>query len=56
MILEQTGAIREELRRLREETDASAQVLADSLALLNRSVDDLAERVALVEGRLGSPS
>ncbi len=56
VILEQTAAIREELRRLREETDASAQVLADSLALLNRSVDDLAERVALVEGRLGSPS
>jgi len=52
--LEQTAAIRDELGRFREETDASAQVLADTIALLNRSLDDLAERLAAVEGHLGS--
>jgi len=56
LILEQTAAIRDELGRFREETDASAQVLADTIALLNRSLDDLAERLAAVEGHLGSAS
>ncbi len=54
--MEQTAAIREELRRFREETDASAQVLSDAITLLNRSLDDLAERLTLVESRPGSPS
>lgn len=40
------NAITEELRRLREDLDASSQVFADSIMLLKRSLDDISERVA----------
>lgn len=53
-ILEETAGLRETLGRLRAEMDTSSQVLGDTLALLTRSVDDLAGRIASLEDRLGA--
>ena len=53
-ILEEPAGLRETLGRLRAEMDTSSQVLGDTLALLTRSVDDLAGRIASLEDRLGA--
>lgn len=53
-ILEETAGLREDISRLRSDLDAANQVMGDSLALLTRSVDELAERIASFEAHLGS--
>lgn len=53
-ILEETSDLREDLGRLRSDMETSSQVLGDTLALLTRSLDELAERIASLEDRLGS--
>ncbi len=51
-ILEETAALRDDVERLRVEVDTSGQVLGDTLMALTRSLDEVVERIAVIEGRI----